>query len=254
MTTFVPILLRLYPRGWRARYEAELLALLADRDLTLSAVPDIVLAALDARLSGDYPSGASDDREARSHMPARIAPLALVTGGALLVLTIAGAVGLGDQDWVPPLGYLLLGFPIGFGMLAAGIAGVVVGRYTGRPVTMAVGLLSAGLAAAVAATLVMLVVAGDGFWGVMTIAFMAFAIVSGVFGLLVATLDSGARFAGLLLVTGIVGTAIATGVSAGVAPDLGPIPVAETLMALLLLGWTLLGVIEYRRAGTALAG
>jgi hypothetical protein len=43
-------LIRLYPRAWRARYEAEMLEVLAERPLTLGGRIDLVRAAVDAHL------------------------------------------------------------------------------------------------------------------------------------------------------------------------------------------------------------
>lgn len=43
-------LVRLYPRGWRERYEEEFLAVLEERDVSFSDILDVALGALDARL------------------------------------------------------------------------------------------------------------------------------------------------------------------------------------------------------------
>jgi hypothetical protein len=46
-------LVRLYPRGWRERYEAEFLAVVGEDALSVQQVIDIVAGAIDARLSSD---------------------------------------------------------------------------------------------------------------------------------------------------------------------------------------------------------
>jgi DNA-binding PadR family transcriptional regulator len=56
--------LRLYPPGWRERYEAEMVALLEQHQITLWTVLDLLLGALDARLDPHY-------RRARQLLPLR---------------------------------------------------------------------------------------------------------------------------------------------------------------------------------------
>jgi len=47
-------MLRLYPPAWRERYEAEMVALLEQHDITLWTVGDLLIGALDARLDPHY--------------------------------------------------------------------------------------------------------------------------------------------------------------------------------------------------------
>lgn len=61
MNAFHTRLLRLYPRAWRARYEGEFLALLQDRPPTLLHVVDILLGALDAHVSREFPGEVPDE-------------------------------------------------------------------------------------------------------------------------------------------------------------------------------------------------
>jgi DNA-binding PadR family transcriptional regulator len=50
----VPLILRLYPPAWRERYEAEMVALLEQHQMTLWTVLDLLVGALDARLDPNY--------------------------------------------------------------------------------------------------------------------------------------------------------------------------------------------------------
>jgi hypothetical protein len=47
-------LLRLYPRGWRGRYEEEVQALLEEHEIRLRTLVDLLIGALDARLDSAY--------------------------------------------------------------------------------------------------------------------------------------------------------------------------------------------------------
>jgi hypothetical protein len=51
VATFASMLLRLYPRGWRRRYEPEMRELLAHESTSLRTVADLVAGAIDARLN-----------------------------------------------------------------------------------------------------------------------------------------------------------------------------------------------------------
>jgi DNA-binding PadR family transcriptional regulator len=57
-------MLRLYPPGWRERYEAEIVALLEQHEITFFTVVDLLVGALDARLDPHY-------RRARPLVPLR---------------------------------------------------------------------------------------------------------------------------------------------------------------------------------------
>jgi hypothetical protein len=54
MMTLVFWILRLYPQGWRERYEAEMGALLEQHHITLWTILDLLMGALDARLDPHY--------------------------------------------------------------------------------------------------------------------------------------------------------------------------------------------------------
>lgn len=100
-------LLRLYPRAWRARYEAEVLAVLADMNVDGRARVDLVRGAVDAHL------------HAGSRLPAAAA---LLSGGTW---TVAGVAVVGQP--VPPdwPGYLIDILPLTIVAVAAGLVGVV---------------------------------------------------------------------------------------------------------------------------------
>lgn len=100
-------LLRLYPRAWRARYESEVLAVLADMKIDRHARVDLVRGAVDARL------------HAGSRLPAAAA---LLSGGTW---TIAGVAVVGQP--VPPdwPGYLIDILPLTIVAVAAGLVGIV---------------------------------------------------------------------------------------------------------------------------------
>ena len=83
------ILVRLYPRSWRARYGEEFLDLLEQRPLSPSDVLDILLAAGDARRrerAGWRPAGVSDRAAGRRW------GLAAIAGGSLFSLGLLTAV------------------------------------------------------------------------------------------------------------------------------------------------------------------
>jgi hypothetical protein len=88
-------LVRLYPRAWRDRYEAEFLALVEERPLTLGDVVDTVRGAVDAhvhqQLGGDVP-------QPWTH---RIPGLLALTGGLTYTVAIAllALSGDPDRDW-----------------------------------------------------------------------------------------------------------------------------------------------------------
>lgn len=250
LALLVPILLRLYPRGWRARYEGELLALLEERALTPSAVPDIVLAALDAWLSGEYPSAPDGGRKARRPMPAHAAPLALVAGGILVTASLFLGSSLGGDNWEFPASLLLLGFPIGFGILAGGIAGWTVGDRHADRALRGLGILAATLGAAVAAAMLGLVFLGDGWWYVWSGLYVAFTFASGGLGVRLAMVDRSRLVPAAILVGGIFVGLLEVAVFAGlVLPD-----GVQLLLLLPLAGWVVLGLAELTRDRAAAAG
>lgn len=193
----VSILLRLYPRAWRARYADELVSLLADVALTPAIVLDIVVAALDARWSGDYPSAAGDDRKVRRPMVDRLAALLTAAGGILFTGLIAAVVlgrpaeGLAYPIW-------LWGFPIAMAAISAGIAGLSLGSLGGDILGRGLGLLVSALGAGITLSLLYLFSGGDEGTGAVAILFPGFALATGLVGLRI-VLAHRDRAAGLVL-------------------------------------------------------
>jgi hypothetical protein len=100
-------LLRLYPRAWRARYESEVLAVLADMTVDRRARFDLVRGAIDARFHTGSP------------LPAAAA---LLSGGTW---TIAGVAVVGQPvhpDWP---GYLIEILPLTIIAVVSGLVGIV---------------------------------------------------------------------------------------------------------------------------------
>jgi hypothetical protein len=81
------LLLRLYPAAWRARYEDEFRAVLEERPLSPFDVLDILLGAIDARLR---PRSLAIELAPRRNPPmnARVAGLAAIAGGALIIIAL----------------------------------------------------------------------------------------------------------------------------------------------------------------------
>lgn len=108
--------LRLYPRDWRDRYEAEMLAVLEMRRLDARTRLDLVRGAVDARA---HPRAA----------PAIPVVAAIVAAVAWIVAGLTSALQPAPPDWP---GYLLETLPIG--LIGAGadvIVVVAVGRRSG---------------------------------------------------------------------------------------------------------------------------
>jgi hypothetical protein len=207
MSRLIPILVRLYPPDWRARYEQELVSLLADTVLKPSAVLDIALGALDARLSRDYPSEAGADRKVRRPMLSRLAPLAIVLGGVFLAMFIAVFLAVGSPEGPDSSGLMLLAFyvvPIAVGLMAIGIAGIALGRLGRDPVARALGLLASAFGLALAAAIFALFFVGDVAWATLSLLIPAFALASGLLGLRMLTAGPEARLKGVLLTAGLV--------------------------------------------------
>lgn len=100
-------LLRLYPLAWRARYEAEVLAVLE-------------LAHVGPRGRLDLARGAFD---ARAHAPSRLPAAAAVLAGAMWTLAGVAVVGQpAPPDWP---GYLVDILPLTIVAVAAGLVGII---------------------------------------------------------------------------------------------------------------------------------
>jgi hypothetical protein len=172
-------LTRLFPRTWRARYEEEFTALLADLPASPSLVIDVLRAAVRAHADAitDAQGGpAMGFVAAPSRRAGRLGLLGLAISLPTLVLVIANTLQyglgvLGPADAIdplypgPPIGWLILILPlIGFALAAVPVLGVTVVRGESglrsqivvhlRPVNVFAGLVTGGLAAFVMAHLI----------------------------------------------------------------------------------------------------
>ena len=106
-------LIRLYPTAWRARYGTEFEVLLADRPPKLKDRLDIVLGALDARIS---PQFHAEPGAHRAHITDRLAGGAAIAGGLIWSVTyVAGWLLQAEGDLSLPIlvavGLMLLSLP-----------------------------------------------------------------------------------------------------------------------------------------------
>lgn len=263
ISRLIPILVRLYPPDWRARYEDELVSLLADTVLTPSAVLDVALAALDARLSRDYPSEAGAGRKVRRPMLNRLSPLAIVLGGVFLAMFIVVFLAVGSPEGPDSSGLMLLAFyvvPFAVGVLAIGIGGITLRRLAGDPISRALGLLASAFGLALAAAIFALFFLGDVAWASLSLLMPAFALSSGLLGLRMLTAGPKARLQGLLLTAGLVAAFAWTvgwyleGSSAtGSAQEMASL--VQTLgFGVLSVGWLAVGLLELRGDSVSTAG
>ncbi|MFN8373855.1 MAG: hypothetical protein U0694_13395 [Anaerolineae bacterium] len=98
------LLLRLYPRAWRERYEQEFRALLDERGLSAGDVLDIVVGAMDARLSPRQHLMEANMLQAGDKTGLRIIGVGAVLCAVLLWLSIinGGSVGFVDGTLMIP--------------------------------------------------------------------------------------------------------------------------------------------------------
>jgi hypothetical protein len=172
-------LIRLFPRTWRARYEEEFAALLADLPASPSLVLDVLRAA--ARANADAISNPQGGPgmgfvSAPSRRAGGLGLLGLAISLPTLVFVVANLLqyGLGIQgpaDLIdplypgPPIGWLILILPlVGFALAAVPVVGVTIARGEGglrseivihmRPFNVFAGLVTGGLAAFIVAHLI----------------------------------------------------------------------------------------------------
>jgi hypothetical protein len=116
------ILLRLYPRSWRARYGEEFLDLLEQRPISPSDVLDVVVSAVDARR---HPapgwSGPAADRLPGTDRAA----LAAIAGGVLFPLGLLAAI-FNDGVTLTDMPSMLLPAVIGWPAALSVIGGIVL--------------------------------------------------------------------------------------------------------------------------------
>ena len=162
-------LVRLYPRAWRDRYEAEFLALLEARPPTPRDRLDLVRGAVDARLHPEVP-GSGARAEARRRVPVAVA-LAAVAGVAWLAWL---GLGLAEfRGWDGPMpsnaaAIAVLGVVASLALAAAHVAVVMAAGDRLRPV--------GALAVSIAGVCFMGVAVGAGILG--NLALVASAVVA----------------------------------------------------------------------------
>ncbi len=172
-------LVRFFPPTWRARYEEEFTALLADLPPSPSLVLDVLRAAARANVDviTNAPGGpAMGFVSAPSRRASGLGVAGLIISLPTLIFVLANMLqyGLGIQgpaDVIdplvpgPPIGWLVLMLPlIGFVTAAVPVVGVTIARgETGlrsqivvhmRPVNLFAGAITGGLAAFVVAHLI----------------------------------------------------------------------------------------------------
>ncbi len=250
--TLVSILLRLYPRAWRARYADEFVSLLADVAPTPAMVLDIVVAALDARWSGDYPAAAGDDRKVRRPMVDRLSALLTAAGGILFTGLIVVVALDPPAENSPVYPAWLWGFPIAMAAISAGIAGLSLGWLSRDATGRGLGLVVSAFGAGIALSLLELYFGSPGAVGGIAILFPGFAVVTGLVGLRI-VLAHRDRPAGLvLLAAGAIASAswLIAALLPTVAWEVDLLNVAIATSA-----WGLVGLLRLRptRVATAMA-
>ncbi len=230
------LLIRLYPRSWRSRYEAEFAELLEERRLGLPDILDIVRAAMDARL---YPQVRLGDGRAASEPSVRVprlGSLGAVLGGAMLAVmnlvpfTGFGALTAALPDW---LQFLL---PLFFLVAILGLHSLSRGR-TGTLGRAGAGLILLGLVSMIAGMLSLAY--SDALWALVFAGLLGTFFGFVLFGIAVMRAGLLGRWSFMPLVVGVLGLASAfngepaysrTGYSAGMV-----------LWLLFALAWVLLG-------------
>ena len=127
------VLVRLYPPAWRARYGLEFEALLAERPPSMRDRVDIVVGALDARLS---PQVGAPGAARRAPLPDRLSGAAAIAGGLTWCMSyLVAGLSRGTLDMSLPI-------VVALGLMLLSLPGSYVARYA-RPVAIG-GLALAG--------------------------------------------------------------------------------------------------------------
>jgi len=251
LPTLVPFLLRLYPRGWRARYADEFAQLLADAALTPAMVLDIVVSALDARWSGDYPAAAGDERKVRRPMIDRLAALLTAAGGIvfagfILVILVASPAEGSSAEFV-----LLMSFPIAMAAVGIGIAGLSLSWLGRDPLGRLLGLVASAFAAGITLSILYLFFVGDAGFDALDVLFPGFAIATGLLGLRNVLLQQERRAGLVLLVAGAVGSVLWLSAALLPLPDVAQEDITSVNFVIATVAWGLVGMLRLRSARMA---
>ena len=239
-------LIRMYPAAWQARYGDEFEALLEERPLGPFDVADIALAAIDAHIR---PSGsaAAGDHTRGVLMTLRIGGIAAIVGGALWVVSLAGASAIQGPDGQP---WQAL-FVVALVALLVAMIGLSANQGREQPglVWAAIAIPIVGVAIS-AIGMVGMAVIGDGPflfgaspWEIWVIGTITMIIGSGLFALASLRVGGVSRVGAILL---IVGALAALPLLFGLAYSNGPGD-AGSIIALLGIaafagGWVWLGI------------
>ena len=219
-------LVRLYPRAWRDRYEAEFIGILESRPASTRDRLDIVRGALDARLHPEVPG--SPDRPRPTMQPARLAAAAAVIAGVTWLAWV-GFVLRDFRGWgagQPESATLMavLSAVTGLALAAAHVFLPLAGQATLRPF--------GGVAASIAAVSFTLTAFGGG-------TILVFALLGSIaLAVAMAGRSLPALVAAIWVATSIVVLVVMLGFVGGGGQDVGLL----SLLAPFGLSWILVGV------------
>ena len=248
-------LIRLYPADWRARYGDEFEMLLEERPLGPFDVADVVLSAIDAHVR-PRGSAAAGDHTRGVLMTLRIGGFAAIVGGALWVVSLAGASAIQGPDGQPWQALFILSL----GALLVAMIGLSgdQGREQPRLVWAAVAIPIVGAAISAVGMAGMAILGdrpfllGASSWEVWILGTIAMIVGSGLFALASLRRPTVSRVGAVLLV---VGALAALPLLFGLGGPNGPDPIGS-IVALLGIGafaggWVVLGIgaIRADRAG-----
>lgn len=220
-------LLRLYPAGWRERYEGEFMETLLERPVGLTGSLDIVHGAIDAHLHPELIGGAP---HAWTH---RLPGLMATAAGLIWSWFYLRIVLAAPEDW---------GYGIFIAMLLMLFA--VLGDYV-APHARRIGLaVSALIAAAVLAGFQPLSVMGDGMLGFALGAAAALLLSGGMLALAALRAGIGAGGRWLLIAVGLLApVTVAIVVMGGFGPtDPGGAPAMVVAILPYGIAWTIVGL------------
>jgi hypothetical protein len=201
------LLIRLYPRSWQARYADEFEALLDDQPLGPFDVADVLFSAIDAHLRLRS-SPALDDHRRGVPMTLRTAGIAAILGGALWLVSLAGASATHPDDGQP---WLTL-FVLSLLALASAMIGLSAEQGRRLPGLMwaAVGAPLAGAAISAVGLIGMITVGDQPFvggvspWNIWVFGILLMLVGSGLFAFLSMRVRTMSRVGTGLLVVGAV--------------------------------------------------